>query len=274
MMMPVCPVCGSPLMEGKSAWRCENNHSFDRARQGYVNLLTVDRKHSLHPGDTKEMVAARKAFLDAGYYAPIAARVCELLAPQMPQTILDAGCGEGYYLTKVGEAFPSAELWGIDISKDAVRFAAVRNKRAHWLTATAAVLPFESGSFDAVLSMFALTVPQEYARVLKKDGLFLQVLAGPEHLMGLKRIIYPQILQKEKLQKQALEGFSLLSHSVLEFPFSLTEHTQVQNLLSMTPHLWRISKEGAARLAQTERLEDTAQVVFNLYRKQDGETKE
>lgn len=268
-MMPICPVCGSPLSEAGSSWRCENKHCFDRARQGYVNLLTVDKKHSLHPGDTKEMVSARKAFLDAGYYAPIAEKVCSLLAehPPAPQAILDAGCGEGYYLTKVGENFPAAALWGIDISKDAVRYAAVRNRRAHWLTATAAALPFENACFDAVLSMFALTVPQEYARVLKKDGLFLQVLAGPEHLLGLKRIIYPQLLQKEKQQEQDFEGFCPVSHSVLEFSFSIEDPAQVQNLLSMTPHVWRISKEGAARLAETDRLDDTAQVVFNLYRK-------
>lgn len=266
-MMPICPICRSPLTASEQAWCCENRHSFDRARQGYVNLLTVDKKHSLHPGDTKEMVAARKAFLDAGYYQPVADTVCALLQTATPQTILDAGCGEGYYLTEVGAAFPTAELWGIDISKDAVRYAAVRNKQAKWLTATAAALPFADGSFDAVLSMFALTVEAEFARVLKPNGLYLQVLAGPEHLMGLKHIIYPQIIRKEKQQAQTLDGFTLLTHKVLEFAFSAESNAQVRNLLSMTPHVWRISKEGAQKLAQTVRLDDTAQVVFNLYRK-------
>lgn len=267
MIKPICPVCGLPLSEDEHAWRCENRHSFDIARQGYVNLLTVDKKHSLHPGDTREMVAARKAFLDAGYYRPIADKVCALLKNAAPQRILDAGCGEGYYLTQVGEAFPHSDLWGIDISKDAVRFAAARNKQAHWLTATAAALPFADGSFDAVLSMFALTAETEFARVLKKGGLFLQLLAGEEHLMGLKNIIYPQIIRKEKQQEKELAGFTLCRHEILEFSFSLEDTAQVRNLLSMTPHFWRISKEGAERLANTNRLDDTAQVVFNLYRK-------
>lgn len=269
-MMPICPVCGSPLTAQQRVWSCENGHSFDVARQGYVNLLTVDRKHSLHPGDTKEMVAARKAFLDAGYYAPIAQAVCALLQKYCPapSAILDAGCGEGYYLTSVAAAFPAAELWGVDISKDAVRYAAVRNKTAHWLTGTAAALPFSDGSFDIVLSMFALTVAGEYARVLTDGGIFLQVLAGEEHLMALKRLIYPEILRKPKQQAQALDGFTLCEHRVLEFPIRVETAEQVQNLLSMTPHFWRISKEGAARLAETQSLSDTAQVVLNVYQKE------
>ena len=268
-MMPICPVCGSPLTAQERVWCCEQAHSFDVARQGYVNLLTVDRKHSLHPGDTKEMVAARKAFLDAGYYAPIAQTVCALLQTYhpAPSAILDAGCGEGYYLTKAAEAFPDAELWGVDISKDAVRYAAVRNKKAHWLTGTAAALPFADGSFDIVLSMFALTVAGEYARVLKDGGIFLQVLAGEEHLMGLKRLIYPEILRKPKQQAQQLDGFTLCEHQILEFPINVETAAQVQNLLSMTPHFWRISKEAAARLAEMQSLSDTAQVVLNVYRR-------
>ena len=75
MVQVLCPVCGKPLSPEERSWRCENGHGFDVARQGYVNLLTVDKKHSLHPGDTKEQVASRKAFLDGGYYAPIAEKL-------------------------------------------------------------------------------------------------------------------------------------------------------------------------------------------------------
>lgn len=264
----LCPVCGKTLSRQERCWQCERRHSFDLARQGYVNLLTVDRKHAKHPGDTKEQVAARKAFLDAGYYAPIADTVCSLLTPFAPRAVLDAGCGEGYYLTRLQQMLPEAEYAGIDISKDAVRFAAVRNKNALWLTGTAAALPFPEGSFDLVLSMFALTVAQEFARVLRPGGLYLQVIAGPEHLMGLKSIIYPEILRKEKQLHETLEGFRLEQTRQLEFPFTVDEPAQVQNLLSMTPHFWRISKDGAARLAATQELTDTAQVIFNLYRKE------
>lgn len=263
-----CPVCNLPLHKEDRLWRCEKNHSFDVARQGYVNLLTVDKKHARHPGDTKEQVAARKEFLDGGFYAPIAETVKALIAPLSPKAILDAGCGEGYYLTKLQEALPQAEFAGIDISKDAVRFAAVRNKNALWLTGTAAALPFPEKSFDCVLSMFALTVEQEFARVLHDQGYYLQVIAGEDHLMGLKKIIYPEILRKEKNLHPEFTGFRLAETKTLEFTFTLDTNKQVQNLLSMTPHFWRISKEGAARLQATETLTDTAQVIFNLYCKE------
>lgn len=266
----LCPVCSLPLEKSDRLWRCEKNHSFDIARQGYVNLLTVDRKHARHPGDTKEQVAARKEFLDGGYYAPIAETVAQLLAPLDPKAALDAGCGEGYYLSKLQEAVPHAEFVGIDISKDAVRFAAVRNKNALWLTGTAAALPFPDKSFDCVLSMFALTVEQEFARVLKDSGHYLQVIAGEDHLMGLKTVIYPEILRKEKNLHPDFAGFRLAETKKLEFSFTIDSSKQVQNLLSMTPHFWRISKERAALLASTQTLTDTAQVIFNLYRKEDS----
>lgn len=267
-MQLLCPICSLPLQKTNSSWRCETGHCFDIARQGYVNLLTVDKKHARHPGDTKEQVAARKAFLDGGFYAPIAETVCSLLSPFSPKTVLDAGCGEGYYLTQLQKALPETACAGIDISKDAVRFAAVRNKQALWLTGTAAALPFPDECFDAVLSMFALTVEQEFARVLKDQGRYLQVLAGPDHLMGLKNIIYPEILRKEKTLHPDFQGFSLELTRTLEFSFTLDSNEQIRNLLSMTPHFWRISKEGAQRLEDTETLTDTAQVIFNLYCKE------
>lgn len=270
MIAPLCPICARTLQCGKTVWQCEAGHSFDVARQGYVNLLTVDRKHSLHPGDTREMVIARREFLDAGYYAPIADTLHRLLQTFAPnaQRVLDAGCGEGYYLGKLTEI---PDRWGIDISKEAVRYAAARDKDAHFLTATAAHLPFSDGSFDCVLSMFALTAAEEFARVLRDGGIFVQVLAGEKHLLGLKQIIYSELLEKEKQLHQELPHFSLLHSETLRFSFTLSDAETVHDLLYMTPHVWRISKQGAARLAQTDALTDTAEVIFNVYSRQPRE---
>lgn len=267
MVCPICPVCGAKLNTDAAPWRCENGHAFDRARQGYVNLLLAHQKHALHPGDTRDQVAARKRFLDQGFYAPIRDTVLELLQPRLPAhpAVLDAGCGEGYYGAAVADRL-QADLWGVDISKDAVRYAAVRCKAAHWVTASAAHLPFADGSFDAILSMFALTMDDEFARVLQPGGLFLQVLAGEDHLLGLKKVIYPELLRREK-HHPVPAGFEPVCSKTLEFTFHLTENQQVQDLLSMTPHFWRITKDGAQAAAQTNTLTDTAQVLFNLYRK-------
>ena len=118
MIQVICPVCGAALEPQGTAWRCVQGHCFDVARQGYVNLLTVTQKHSRHPGDTREMVAARRAFLDAGWYAPIAGALADLVRRFCPAaaSVLDAGCGEGYYLSQLGWI---PERWGIDISRDA-----------------------------------------------------------------------------------------------------------------------------------------------------------
>lgn len=262
-----CPICGETLEQNDTSWRCERGHQFDVARQGYVNLLTVAQKHSKNPGDTREQIAARKDFLDAGFYKPIADTLSRIILPYAPEIILDVGCGEGYYLTQLGQALPDTELWGLDIAKDAVRYAAVRNKRAHWLTATAAHLPFPDESFDCLISMFALTSPAEFQRVLKPGGLFVQVIAGTAHLMALKRIIYREIILREKVLHPELDGFMLTNSETAAFSFTLSANTQVQNLLAMTPHYFRISKDGAQRIAGTQTLKDRAEVIFNCYRR-------
>lgn len=264
----LCPICGEPLTTGAEVWRCPRGHGFDVARQGYVNLLPVTRKHSLHPGDTKEQVAARRRFLEAGYYAPIAEAVCRAAGEACPPggEMLDAGCGEGYYSARMARAVPGGRLWGLDISKDAVRLAAGRYKGPVWLCGTAAHLPFPEESFYLVSSLFALTAPEEFARVLKEKGVFLQVLAAEDHLLGLKQVIYPELIHREKDSVPDLPGFRLLDSRPLRFSFRV-QGEQIENLLSMTPHFWRITREGAARLSVCRELEDTASVVVNLYEK-------
>ena len=113
MIQVICPVCGAALEPQGTAWRCVQGHCCDVARQGDVNLLTVTQKHSRHPGDTREMVAARRAFLDAGWYAPIAKTLADLVRRFCPEaaSVLDAGCGEGYYLSQLGWV---PERWGIE----------------------------------------------------------------------------------------------------------------------------------------------------------------
>ena len=259
----VCPICAGSLQREANIWRCADGHCFDIARQGYVNLLPVQQKHSLQPGDTKEQVRARREFLDGGFYEPIARELCAM-AEGCSGPILDVGCGEGYYSAKLSQALDT-ELVGLDISKEAVRSAAGRYKSGLWLCSTASRLPVRAQSVGVLTSLFALTVPEEFRRVLRPDGAFIQVLAAEDHLMGLKGIIYPELTHKEKNSVPELPGFRLEESRRLRFTFTV-EGAQVQNLLSMTPHVYRISREGAQRLRQTQILTDTASCVLNLYR--------
>ena len=265
----ICPLCGNPLTRQERAWGCENRHSFDIARQGYVNLLPVQQKRSLQPGDTKEQVASRRAFLDGGFYAPIRDALCALARDHgCTGPILDIGCGEGYYSARLAKEL-NTQLVGLDIPKEAVRYAAGRYKEALWLCASAAHLPVADHSAGLITSLFALTMPEEFLRVLRKDGAFIQVLAAEDHLLGLKSIIYPELNHKEKNSVPQSPGFRLAETRPVRFTFTV-EGEQVQNLLSMTPHVYRIGKEGADRLRQTKILTDTASCVLNLYTKENN----
>lgn len=260
-----CPICAGPLKQKERAFVCKKGHSFDMARQGYVNLLPVQNKHSAQPGDTKEQVNARRAFLEGGFYAPIVDALCGLAQKHgCTGPILDAGCGEGWYSSRLAQAL-DADLIGLDISKEAVRAAAGRYKGPMWLCASAAHIPVEDESIGLLTSLFAMTAPEEFKRVLKKDGAFIQVLAAQDHLLGLKEIIYPQLNLKEKDSVPELPGFILAESLPVKFTFTVAGE-QVQNLLYMTPHVYRISKEGAESLRQTQTLTDTASCVINLYR--------
>lgn len=263
----ICPICAAPLSAEEKQFRCGHGHSFDKARQGYVNLLTVDRKHSLNPGDTREQVLSRRTFLESGFYRPILDALIETARElNVHGPILDVGCGEGYYSSRLADAL-GAELVGLDISKEAVRCAAAKYKNHRWLCATAAHIPVEDGSAQLLTSLFALTLPEEFSRVLQKDGYYFQVLAAQDHLLGLKSIIYPELKFKEKDSVPELPGFTLVKSLPIRFTFT-AEGGQVQNLFSMTPHVFRIGKEGAENLRRTEILTDTASCVLNVYRKE------
>lgn len=264
-MTLICPICGEPLERVDRSYVCRNRHSFDLARQGYVNLLTVQQKHSLAPGDTREQVLSRRAFLEAGCYAPISEALNQAaLDFGASGEILDVGCGEGYYSSRLAQAL-NAPLTGLDISKEAVRCAAAKYKNAVWLCATAAHIPVPDSTVGILTSLFALTLPEEFRRVLAPNGLFFQVLAAEDHLLGLKSIVYDKLTHKDKNTVPSLPGFTLLESRPIRFSFSI-EGDMIRSLFAMTPHLFRIGKEGAQRLAQTQALSDTASCVLNIYR--------
>jgi 23S rRNA (guanine745-N1)-methyltransferase len=222
----------------------------------------------LQPGDTAEQVRSRRAFLEGGFYAPIANALCALASDHScTGPILDVGCGEGYYSAQLAEHL-NTELVGLDISKEAVRCAAAKYKDPLWLCATASHIPVADGSAQLITSLFALTMEEEFHRILAPGGYYFQVLAAQDHLLGLKSIIYPELKLREKDSVPQLRGFDLLQSVPISFTFTV-QGQQVQNLFSMTPHVFRIGKEGAQRLARTEILTDTASCILNIYRRVD-----
>jgi 23S rRNA (guanine745-N1)-methyltransferase len=272
-----CPLDGLPLHCNGSAWRCASGHSFDIASQSYTNLLPVQNKRSRDPGDSKEMIAARRHFLTAGFYQPIAAAVSRAVLADLPagatSSCLDAGCGEGYYLRQLAAAVPDDQtlaLLGLDISKWAVLSAAKQDKRPNWVVGSNANLPVLSGTLNRVLCMFGFPVYPEFARVLKAGGRLVQVDAGPDHLRELREIIYPSLKPERTAEMQTPAGFSRLPTQTVRFSIELTHAGQIADLLTMTPHLYRANAEGRAQAAALTALSLSVDVRLTFFERGQG----
>lgn len=274
-----CPLDHSPLMHTNGAWRCEHGHSFDVARQGYVHLLPVQKKRSLDPGDSKPMVAARRRFLETGYYDGIAEAVSHRAIAALGSmvrsgstvpAILDAGCGEGYYIRHLDAAAGEQPLAmiGVDISKWAVLSAAKRERACRWVVGSNANLPVLPASVDLILCLFGFPSYGEFARVLKPGGRILQVDAGADHLKELREIIYPELKPTRERTSSAPEGFEELASSTLRFTAVLGDQDAISDLLAMTPHLYRGSAEGLERAATLSTLTVTVDVVIREFERQ------
>jgi 23S rRNA (guanine745-N1)-methyltransferase len=251
-----CPIDGSALTRHDKSWRCETGHSYDVAREGYVHLLPVQNKRSKDPGDSKEMVAARRRFLSAGYYAPIAQALAEALASHAEGQLscLDAGCGEGYYLRALQGTTLPLSILGLDISKWAVQAAAKLDKTSTWVVGSNANLPVVSATLDCVLCLFGFPMYAEFARVLKPGGLLVQIDTGEQHLRELREIIYPSLKPPREGELPLPEGFSLVEERTLDFTLELESREAIADLLVMTPHLYRASQAGRESAAALERL--------------------
>ncbi len=267
-----CPLDGKPLHSSGTGWRCANGHGFDIASQGYTHLLPVQNKRSRDPGDSKEMVACRRRFLNAGYYQPIAeaARRAMLAdtSPAATTRCLDAGCGEGYYLRQLaapGDEARRLALIGLDISKWAVLSAAKQEKRIAWVVGSNANLPVLARTLDRVLCMFGFPVYAEFARVLKSGGQLVQVDAGPDHLRELREIIYPVLKPERSSETTVPPGFALLSSESVHYSTDIIGQEAIADLLAMTPHLFRASSEGKARVAALQSLSVTVDVRLTRY---------
>jgi 23S rRNA (guanine745-N1)-methyltransferase len=261
----------------ETQWRCANGHSFDIARQGHVNLLPVQFKKSRDPGDSREMVDARRFFLNSGAYAPLANRLAELCrnasAQQREVAILDAGCGDGYYLHKVCEQLDGDNravlATGLDISKWATRACASRYPGINALVASNRLIPLPDNSQDLLLCLFGFPVYGEFARVLKPGGLLVQVDAGPEHLIELRQEIYPEVIRRPppSIAEAEQRLGPLVFEQALQFHSEL-DQDQLRHLLQMTPHIHRATPEARERIAALKTLRITADMHLRLLRKQ------
>ncbi len=261
-----CPLCQQALQLTQKSFRCENNHSFDKAKQGYVNLLPVQFKHSKEPGDNKAMVQARRAFLDKGFYQPLVNNMLALYHKysDTSATVFDAGCGEGFYTHQ--HKTTDNNVYGVDIAKETVKIAAKRYQDCFFSVATLSDLPFDDGHFGWVYSVYAPILETEFTRILQDNGFLLTVTPAENHLFELKELIYRQA-NKHDVSKQAIEAQTLVEEQRLNYPMSFSNSEDVLNLLAMTPFAFKASTEIISQLKALKEFTCQADFVLRLYQK-------
>ena len=268
----ICPVCGLPLEREPKQYVCQNGHCYDISKQGYVNLLQSRQSSKKRHGDDGVMVQARRSFLEKGYYACLCNALCDgaLRYAKGNVNLLDAGCGEGYYTAAVAAGLTEhgfdCRAAGIDISKNAVAYAARRQPAFEWAVAGVFAMPLADKSVDMVMNVFAPLAAGEYRRVLKDDGILLRAVPRERHLMGLKEAIYDKAYEN-KPEDTALEGFTLMEEVKVEDTLVLTDNADIQALFMMTPYYYKTGRADQEKLLHVSELKTELSFSVLIYRK-------
>ena len=258
----ICPLCSLQLQPNVQGVACANRHQFDRAKEGYFNLLPVHYKNSREPGDAKEQLTARRAFLSAGYFIPLLNELTTLIDPDI-RTLLDIGCGEGYFTRGLEAHCKQSDIYGIDISKAGIRLAARNaNKRITYAVASSHLLPLADSSMDIILRIYAPSKDQELSRVIARTGKLVIVTPGEQHLIGLRKKIYKEI--RPHPEPETPQGFSLLTHIRRSFPLVVPAGEHADSLLGMTPFTWKLLPALRAVLLD-KGLDDIADFQISVY---------
>ena len=266
MSVLMCPVCRQALHLAEQSWRCEKGHHYDVAKQGYVNLHVVQHKHSKTPGDTPESVLARREFLQVGFYQPLQQVIVELLQQFKPDTILDIGCGEGYYTSAMQKE--TLQCVGVDIAKNAVQVAAKMNRDVTWVVGTGATLPVLDQSINLCTSLFSPIPEDEILRVLKPQGYLMVVTPAPEHLYAMREALFNEVNAHDphKFVEQLKENFELIEQPMIESEFTLDQQ-QLKDLIAMTPYAYKAKQDKRQQLEQQSEMKLKASFQMYIFQK-------
>ena len=268
----ICPLCKTPFQKINNTQICANNHHFDIAKEGYLNLLPVNAKHSKNPGDNKEMMNARRAFLNSNGYLPLAEKVTtlitSLLANKEQAQLLDLGCGEGYYTNLLANKLPdNSQVNALDISKIAIRYAAKRNKKINFCVASAYNVPLPDNSLDLLLRIYAPSLDSELQRLLKTGGYLVTVTPAPHHLFQLREKIYEHVNEHPQ-ENPSPDGFVKVEQVNLAYPLKITEAQQLQDLINMTPFAWKFNEQTMGELLAEKSWSIECDFNIEVYQKQ------
>ena len=257
---------------------CANKHTFDRARNGYINLLLSNKKQSAEPGDSLAMLQNRRAFLLGGYYDPMAAAAVTAVsdvvndAADKQAHVADLGCGDGFFTTRIGAALaavsPRPVMYGVDISRPGIKMAAAQDPDVSWVVASLHRSPFLPASLKAAVSVFAPIDAADVQRVIRPDGALITVTPGPDHLDALRALIYSAVRPHPKTPA-LMDGDTLFTHvssARVRYPIALESQTEIMRLLSMTPYYWHVGRAATEVIQALPRLELTVDATVNVFR--------
>lgn len=260
--MLICPVCGETLICDQRSMRCSNGHSFDVAKEGYVNLLRSSKNGDLI-GDDKISARMRRDFLNKGYYALLKDELCRIFGDKNG-SVLDICCGEGYYTAAMGEN-PNLQVYGFDISREMVRLAAKRGNGTYFV-ANMARIPVATESMDFCTHLFAPFQEESFASVLKPGGRLYTVIPGSHHLWGLKQAVYDTPYENDEILPET-KLLRLISKRKITGTITLASQEDIHAVFRMTPYFFHTSQKDKDKLLGHESLETSIEFVIGEYEK-------
>lgn len=267
----ICPVCNCELTLIGNTFKCVNNHCYDKAKSGYVNLfMSQTKKEEIH-GDDRVMLLARRNFLEEGYYQPLLDRILAIIIKYIKNNdvLLDAGCGEGWYTNNIYRELKrqnySVSVIGIDISKSAVDLLAKRNKEIESAVASTYNMPIKGESCDIIISVFAPFRAEEINRILKRNALFIRVYPLENHLLTFKRLIYENVILN-KLPDSNIEGLKLIESHAVKGIIHLETNSDILNLFMMTPYYYKTSKCDQDKISEIDKMSTEIEFGIDAYR--------
>ena len=238
-----CPLCHEALVPAERTYRCARNHTFDLAKEGYLSLLH-GRQKGAGRGDSKAMILARDRVHRGGVFDPLVAALAALPFAPAPRSLLELGCGEGFFLGHLVRARHVATSYGLDLSVDAVKLAAKTLKSSLILRADLLQpLPFADASLDLVQSIFAPRPLPEIKRVLRPGGHTLFVYPEAGHWQELRAFLPLAKIGDEKLPASELAGFTPVASVHVNEKRALN-HAQLVDLVEMSPSIHRLTREA------------------------------
>ncbi len=270
--MLICPICHTALTLHDKAYVCHHRHSYDVAKEGYVNLHVVQHKNSHHAGDTAMSVQARRRFLSQGFYEPLRQAITQIIHDLSPTSVLDIGCGEGYYTSILTNQ--TRLVVGLDIAKTAIVSAAKTYKKQDttknitWVVGTGAILPIADGSMDVCTSFFSPLPKQEMLRVLSTQGHLLIATPAPHHLYALREELFDAVTlhHPAKFIRELSPEFRLVREWQIDAPLDL-DHQSLSDLIDMTPYAYKAKLDKKATLKARRSFHVVASFCLYLFKK-------